>query len=65
MDQTVENNGVEVKLSDVIIDKNELIFSAIVNTNKAVEGCSLNYDIFHKRQKTNPLRCHRYFWEYR
>lgn len=46
VDQTVENNGVEVKLSDVIIDKDELIFSAIVNTNKAVEGCSLNYDIF-------------------
>ena len=46
VNQVVEDNGIEVKLTDVIIDKDELIFSTIVNTNKAVDGCSLDYDIF-------------------
>lgn len=46
IDQTVEDNGVEVKLSDVIIDKDELIFSTIVDTNRAVDGFSFGYDIF-------------------
>jgi len=40
VNQIVEDNGVEVKLTDVIVDKDELIFSTIVNTNKPVEGKS-------------------------
>ena len=46
VNQVVENNGIEIKLTDVIIDKDELIFSTIINTNKAVDGLRLNYDIF-------------------
>lgn len=33
IDQIVEDNGIEVKLTDVIMDKDELIFSTIVNPN--------------------------------
>jgi len=46
INQIVENKGIEAKLSEVIIDKDELIFSAIVNTNKEVERCSIDYEIF-------------------
>ncbi|NLZ53855.1 MAG: DUF4179 domain-containing protein [Thermoanaerobacteraceae bacterium] len=46
VNQIVEDNGIEVKLSSVIIDKDELIFSTIVNTDKAVEGFRFDYDIF-------------------
>ncbi len=46
VNQVVEDNGIEIKLTDVIIDKDELIFSTIVNTNKAVDGFRLDYDIF-------------------
>lgn len=46
VNQVVENNGIEVKLSDVIIDKDELIFSTITNTNKKVESIMFDYDIF-------------------
>lgn len=53
VDQVVESNGVEVKLTDVIVDKDELIFSTIVNTNTAVDGISFNYDIFINGKKLN------------
>lgn len=47
VNQAVEVNGVEVKLSEVIIDKDELIFSLITDTNKAVDGiCWFDWDIF-------------------
>ena len=46
VNQVVENGGIEVKLTDVIIDKDELIFSTIVNTNKAVSGFNLDYNIY-------------------
>lgn len=46
VNQVVENNGIGVKLSDVIIDKDELIFSTIVETNKPVDEFRFNYDIF-------------------
>ena len=46
VDQIVADNGIEVKLSSVIIDKDELIFSIIVNTNKAVDMFRFDYDIF-------------------
>jgi hypothetical protein len=47
VNQVVESNGVEMKLTDVIIDKDELILSIITNTNKpVVEGVNFDYDIF-------------------
>ncbi|SNS52830.1 protein of unknown function [Anaerovirgula multivorans] len=46
VDQIVENNGVEIKLTDVIIDKDELIFSTIVNINKPVDGFMFDHNIF-------------------
>ncbi len=46
VNQVVEDNGIEVKLTDVIVDKDELIFSTIINTNKPVDGCDFDYDIF-------------------
>jgi hypothetical protein len=46
INQTIEDNGVEVKLNGVIIDKDELIFTTIINTNKAVDGLRFDYDIF-------------------
>jgi len=46
IDDIVEHNGVEVKLNDVILDKDELIFSTMVNTTKAVDGVRFDYDIF-------------------
>ncbi len=55
VNQVVEDNGIEVKLTDVIIDKDELIFSTIVNTNKAVDGCSLDYDIFINGKKLKKI----------
>jgi len=46
INQVVADSGIEVKLDSVIIDKDELIFSAIVNTNTAVNRFRFNYDIF-------------------
>jgi hypothetical protein len=57
VDQVAESNGVEVKLTDVIVDKDELIFSTIVNTNTAVDGISFNYDIFINCINCTPQVC--------
>lgn len=46
VNKVVDNNGVEIKLMDVIIDKDELILSTILNTNEPVEMSRLNYNIF-------------------
>ncbi|HZJ76919.1 MAG TPA: DUF4179 domain-containing protein [Oscillospiraceae bacterium] len=46
VDQIAENKGVEIKLTDVIIDKDELIFSTIINTNQPMDGFHFNYHIF-------------------
>ncbi|KPU43513.1 hypothetical protein OXPF_29540 [Oxobacter pfennigii] len=46
VNQVVESNGIEMKLTDAIIDKDELILSIITNTNKPVEGINFDYDIF-------------------
>ncbi|SCG81692.1 hypothetical protein DW1_0071 [Proteiniborus sp. DW1] len=46
VNQIVENKGVEIKLTGVIIDKDELILSTIVNTNKPVDGFFFDYDIY-------------------
>ncbi len=54
VNQTVEDNGVEVKLSDVIMDKDEIIFSILVNMNKPVDGFRFNDQIFiNGRKLTN------------
>ena len=46
IDQVVEKNDIAMKLTDVIIDKDELIMSFITGTNKPVQGIHFNYDIF-------------------
>jgi len=46
INQIVEDEGVEVKLTGVIIDKDELILSTVVNTNKSVDGFHFDYDIY-------------------
>jgi len=46
VNQVVEYNGVEMKLTDVIIDKDELILSVIANTTKPVQWVTFDYDIF-------------------
>lgn len=53
VNQVVEKNGVEMKLTDVIIDKDELILSVITNTNKPVTGINFDYDIFINGKKLN------------
>ncbi|SCL82715.1 MULTISPECIES: DUF4179 domain-containing protein [Tissierellales] len=49
--QVREDNGVEVKLGEVIIDKDELIFSTIVNANKPVEFARFDTEIFINGEK--------------
>lgn len=51
VNQIVEHNGVEVKLTDVIIDKDELIFSTIANANTPVDWVNFDYDIFINSKK--------------
>ena len=46
INKTVENNGVEVKLTDVIIDKDEILFSTVINTSEPADGVDFDYDIF-------------------
>lgn len=46
VNKVVEINGVEVKLNDVIIDRNELIFTTTVNTNKTVDDVYFDCDIY-------------------
>ena len=44
--QVREDNGVEVKLGEVIIDKDELIFSTMVNANRPVDFASFDTEFF-------------------
>lgn len=46
VNQVVENNGVEMKLTDVIIDKDELILSVVTSTPQPVQQVNFDYDIF-------------------
>lgn len=48
----VENNEVEVKLTDVIIHKDQLTFSTIVSINKHVDQLRFNCDIFNNSRKS-------------
>lgn len=43
IDQIVEDNGIEVKLTDVIMDQDELIFSIIMNPGINV-GSAFNFE---------------------
>ncbi|WP_409229319.1 DUF4179 domain-containing protein [Gudongella sp. SC589] len=51
INQTVEENGIEVKLTEVIIDQDELLFSTIISTNIPSDGISLGYEIFINGEK--------------
>ncbi len=46
INQVVEAGGVEVKLSEVIIDQDELIFSLITDTNRVADGIRFDWDVF-------------------
>lgn len=46
VNQVVESNGTEMKLTDVIIDKDEFILSVITGIKKPVQGINFDYDIF-------------------
>ncbi|SCY59963.1 DUF4179 domain-containing protein [Alkaliphilus peptidifermentans] len=54
VNKVIEDKGVEIKLTDVIIDKDELIICTVVNTNRPVEGFSLDYNIFINGKKIGP-----------
>lgn len=53
INQIVEDNGVEIKLTDVIIDKDELIFTSLINIGKTIETSRLDYKIFINGKKLN------------
>lgn len=55
--QVREDNGVEVKLGEVIIDKDELIFSTIVNANKPVEFARFDTEIFINGENLQIIVC--------
>ena len=44
INKLVEESGIEVKLTDVIIDKDELLFATVVSTDKPVDDISFDYD---------------------
>lgn len=46
VNKVVETNGIEIKLTDVIIDKEELIFSTILSTNEPIDGIDYDFNIF-------------------
>jgi len=46
VNQVVENQGVEMKLTDAIIDREELILSFLTSTTKPVQGLHFDYDIY-------------------
>ena len=46
INQTVEDNGVEIKLLEFIMDKDEFVFSTITDTGTTLDGIDFEYDIF-------------------
>lgn len=46
INQTVEDNGVEIKLLEFIIDKDEFIFSTVTDTGTQADMSNFEYDIF-------------------
>lgn len=53
VNQVVEDKGIAVKLTDVIIDKDELIFSGIVETSTYSEIFHFNFEVFINGKKLN------------
>lgn len=47
-----EDKGIEVKLNEVIIDKDELILSTIVYMDRTVDGLDFDFDIYIDGKKT-------------
>lgn len=54
VNKVVEDKGIEIKLTDVIIDKDELIICTVVNINRPVDGFSWNYSLFINGKKIRP-----------
>ncbi len=46
VNQVVEDKGIEVKLTEVIIDEGQLYFATIVDTGKPMDMTDFDYDIF-------------------
>jgi hypothetical protein len=46
INQTVEDNGVEIKLVEFIMDKDEFVFSTVTDTGTPAVGNNFEYDIF-------------------
>jgi hypothetical protein len=46
VNQVVEDKGIEVKLTEVIIDEGQLYFATIVDTGKPMDMIDFDYDIF-------------------
>ncbi|MDO5714537.1 MAG: DUF4179 domain-containing protein [Tissierellia bacterium] len=53
INQWVEDEGIEIKLTDVIIDKDEFIFSAVIKTPEPSDGIFLDYDVFINGKKAH------------
>ena len=51
--ETREDKGIEVKLNEVVIDKDELIFSTIVCMDKTVDRLDFDFDIYIDGKKTD------------
>lgn len=46
INKSIESNGIEMKLTDVIIDEDELILATIVDTGEALSMTDFDYKIF-------------------
>ncbi len=46
INKSVDSNGIEMKLTDVIIDKDELLLATIVDTGEALSMTDFDYKIF-------------------
>ena len=51
---SVDDKGVEIKLSEVIIDRDELIVSTIVSFNENIDGYNLDPKIYVNGKLSNP-----------
>ena len=56
VNQVVEDKGIAVKITDAIIDKDELILTTIFDTGREVNSFCLDYDVFINGKKINNGR---------
>ncbi|WP_353093970.1 DUF5643 domain-containing protein [Tissierella praeacuta] len=54
VNQIVKHNGIGIKLTDVFIDKDELILCIFLNANEPIENSILTRHIFINGKKVNP-----------